>query len=125
MKVRMKGNSLRLRIPRSELDRLARDGRIEETIWFASVENGCQTWALEHSADVRSATVRFAPPEIAIVFPSGEVERWARGDEVGIYATLDLGARGSLDLIVEKDFTCLHGSAEENRDAFPNPHAVA
>lgn len=125
MKVRMKGNSLRLRIPRSELDKLVRDGRIEETIWLAPEENGRQTWAMEHSTSVKSASLRFAPPEIAAVFPTSEVERWAGGEEVGIYASIDLGPRGVLELIVEKDFACMHGSAEENRDAFPNPHAHA
>lgn len=122
MKVRIKGNSLRLRIPRSELDKFVRLGRIEETVCFGTAEYERQTWALEHSSDTRAATVRFAPPEIAAVFPSAQVKQWAASEEVGIYATVDLGKRGSLEVIVEKDFACIHGSAEENQDAFPNPH---
>jgi Family of unknown function (DUF7009) len=125
VKVRIKGNSLRLRIPRSELEKLVRHGRIEETISFGPDEGARQIWALEHSASLNAATVRFAPPEIAVAFPSSEVERWAPGEEVGIYASIDLGSNGTLDLIVEKDFACLHGSADENRDAFPNPYAAA
>jgi hypothetical protein len=34
MKPRIHGNSFRLRITRSELDRLIRIGREEETTWF-------------------------------------------------------------------------------------------
>jgi hypothetical protein len=40
---------------------------------------------------------------------------------VGIYHVLDLGIRGPMELIVEKDFACLDGTEAENRDAFPNP----
>lgn len=122
MKVRIKGNSLRLRIPRSEVDQLVSRGRVEETIWLGPEESARQTWVLEHSASIRSAAIRLAPPEIALGFPSSEVERWAAGDEVGIYTSIDLGARGSLEVTVEKDFACIHGSDEENRDAFPNPN---
>ena len=125
MKVRMKGNSLRLRIPRSELKKLVQDGRIEESIWLGPEENARQTWAIEHSSSVNAASIRFAPPEIAVCFPSDQIVSWAGGDEVGIYASLDLGPHGSLELTVEKDFACLHGSVEENQDTFPNPLAIA
>lgn len=124
MKVRMKGNTLRLRVPRSEVEQLVHHGRVAETIWLGAEESARQTWALEHSTEVTGATVSFAPPEIAVRFPSDQIERWAAGEEVGIYASINLGARGSLELIVEKDFACLHGSTDENRDAFPNPHAM-
>jgi hypothetical protein len=122
VKVRIKGNSLRLRIPRSDLVRLVREGRIEESISFGPQEDARQIWALEHSAETHAAEIRFVPPEIAVAFPSAQVEQWAAGEEAGIYATIDLGSRGSLEILVEKDFACIHGTAEENRDAFPNPH---
>ncbi|MGH9600687.1 MAG: DUF7009 family protein, partial [Terracidiphilus sp.] len=36
MKLRIQGNSLRLRVTRAELDRLAGNGRVEETVYFAA-----------------------------------------------------------------------------------------
>lgn len=125
MKLRIKGNSLRLRITRPELDQLMTEGRIEEGISFAADERSRLSYSLEHTATVSAPTVRFVPPAIEVRIPTARAQEWSLGDEVGIYATVDLGGKGSLDLAIEKDFACMHGSAEENRDAFPNPRLTA
>lgn len=124
MKLRIKGNSLRLRITRSELDQLMHSARIEESIFFAPGDTSRLTYSLEHTAATPFPTVRFHPPSLAIVLPTSQAQQWAAGEDIGIYATIALDPGSSLDLIVEKDFACLHGSTEENRDAFPNPEAA-
>lgn len=125
MKLRMKGNSLRLRVTRSDLEKLRNNARVEETTWLGPDQQSRLTYALEHNAQVRSTALRFTPPVISAVIPTAEFERWVGSDDqVGIYATIDLGPRGSLELIIEKDFACLHGTDAENQDAFPNPHAA-
>lgn len=121
MKLRIQGNSLRLRITRPELDRLMNEGRIEETISFSLDERSHLTYALEHAATASALAVRFAPLSLEVLIPTPQAQKWSLGEDVGIYASVDLGERGSLELIVEKDFACIHGSEEENRDAFPNP----
>lgn len=123
MKLRIRANSLRLRITRPELDRLIREGRIEETIFFAPDDGSRLAYSLEHTAAASVPTVRFVPPSLEVRIPTSQAQQWSLGEDVGIHATIDLGPKGSLDLLVEKDFACLHGSDEENRDAFPNPNA--
>lgn len=125
MKLRIKGNSLRLRVTRSELDRLVRNGRIEETTWLGAGSNCRLTYALELSHNGDGVTLRNVPPEIAVLLPSGEVSTWKSSDQVGIYATADLGPHGFLELVIEKDFACLDRSDEDNLDTFPNPLAGA
>lgn len=44
---------------------------------------------------------------------------------LNVYSTLDIGAAGSLAVMVEKDFACLDRSDQENSDAFANPQAAA
>jgi Family of unknown function (DUF7009) len=121
MKLRIKGNSLRLRITRPELDQLMRNARIEESISFAPGDASRLTYSLEHIATTPSPTVSFQPPSLAVILPTAQAQQWAAGEDIGIYAAITLDPGSSLDLIVEKDFACLHGSADENRDAFPNP----
>ncbi|HEX8710387.1 MAG TPA: hypothetical protein VF730_00850 [Terracidiphilus sp.] len=125
MKLRIKGNSLRLRITRPELDRLMSEGRIEDAICFASDGRSRLSYSLEHTATSSFPTVRFVSPSIEVRIPTAQAQEWSLSDEVGIYASIDLAASGSLDLAVEKDFACMHGTAEENRDAFPNPRLNA
>lgn len=123
MKLRIKGNSLRLRVTRPELDRLMDEGRIEETVCFTPDDRSHLTYSLEHSATAAVPTVRFIPPSLEVRIPTAQAQKWSHGDDVGISATIDLGPKGSLVLLLEKDFACIQGSEEENRDAFPNPNA--
>lgn len=125
MKLRIKGNSLRLRVTRPELDRLMRDGRVEETTCFGLEAHSRLGYSLEHNPGVASASVRYDPPELAVILPTEQARQWANGDDTGIYARIAVAPDSSLELVVEKDFACLHGSAEENRDAFPNPYMVS
>jgi hypothetical protein len=125
MKLRVKGNSLRLRITRPELEQLMNEGRIEESITFAPGDRSHLTYSLQHTATATAPAVRFNPPSLEVLIPTAQAQHWSLGDDVGIYAAIELGEHNSLELIIEKDFACLHGSIEENRDAFPNPLAGA
>jgi hypothetical protein len=120
MKLRIQGNSLRLRITPSELNRLLETGRIEETIHFASGENALLTYALEHADDASAIGVRYSPQEVAIVLSSPVARRWAGARDVGVYAELHT-RHGALSVAVEKDFACLDRNDAENADTFPNP----
>jgi hypothetical protein len=124
MKLRIKGNSLRLRITPSEMTRLLETGRIEETVYFGSDENARLTYAVEHTPLAPATTVRWTQQRISAVISSDEVHRWAGSPEVGLYAEVNTG-RGVLELAVEKDFACLDKSDDENVDTFANPRKGA
>ena len=125
MKLRIKGNSLRLRVSRSEVARILRRERVEETIHFAPHPNAKLTYALEQEQSVSAPTVRYAEREIAVLVPAALANTWCSTDLVGIAGSVSLGSMGSLDLLIEKDFACLDLSDEENQDTFSNPHAGA
>ena len=125
MKLRIKGNSLRLRLLRSEVTNLLESGRLEEQIHFASSTDATWTYALEHDRSTTLPTLRYSDAEIVVVLPTPEAERWAKTEQTGIYAHLNIGRNGTLEVIVEKDFACLDLSDDENVDTFPNPNAGA
>jgi hypothetical protein len=123
MKLRIKGNSLRLRISRTEMARLLQVGRIEQTVYFA--RDAKLTYALEHAASAQTISVRYRPQEVTVLLSTSEARQWAEGEQVGIYGSADTG-HGPLALLVEKDFACLNASdadSEDEADAFPNPKA--
>lgn len=124
MKLRIMGNSLRLRITPSEMTRLLDSGRIEETVYFAADANARLTYAIEHAPGVEVISVRWSPQEAVVVIASDEVRRWAKGTDVGLYGET-FTSHGPLKLSVEKDFACLDKSDAENADTFPNPQQGA
>jgi len=122
MKLRIKGESLRLRVSRSDLERLMQEGRIEESIHFGLSSDAQWNYALELGAIESVIAMRHAANEVAVILSKSEAKKWIETDAVGIYGEVPGGA-GSLELIVEKDFACLDREDEANTDAFPNPNA--
>jgi len=124
MKLRIKGNSLRFRLTRPELDRLVSTGRIDETLWLGAAADARQTYALLHNSTASAVTLRYNPPEIAVILPTAEILRWQSTSQIGIYATGSLGPRDPLEITIEKDFACLDSSVPSDPGAFPNPRAA-
>jgi hypothetical protein len=125
MKLRIKGNSLRLRVSRSELAQFQAGGRIEETIRFTAAPEATLTYALESALSSSPVSVRYGSREVTVILSQDRARIWGAEDEVGVYTTLDMGPAGSLEVVVEKDFACLDRSDEDNSDTFSNPLAGA
>lgn len=125
MKLRIKGNSLRLRVSCSDVDRLLEKGRIEETIHFGFDADARLTYALEHANAPEEIAALHRNREVAVVLSSQSAQRWAASpDQIGIYGSVRVHS-GELALLVEKDFACLDDANADNEDTFPNPNAGA
>jgi len=127
MKLRLRGNTLRLRLTRSEVERAARGEPVREQVDLpgrALAYELCSTDA--QSVEARFDTTR----EVFVVrvsVPRATVHAWANSETVGIAAT-----SGQLSVLVEKDWQCLtadnsgdgHGRhPDDDRDTFPHPSA--
>jgi hypothetical protein len=123
MKLRIKGNSLRLRVSRSEVSKLLAGDCLEETIHFTPEAAANFTYALQQKTSSGRPTVQYSENKVTILIPTEEANAWGTTDQVGIAEDISLGALGSLGLLIEKDFACLDRSEEDNEDTFPNPNA--
>ena len=120
MKLRIKGDTLRLRISPSEMGRLLETGRVEETIHFGDADDLQFTYALERYEGPNGLAVRYAARGVVVLIAGEALQHWGSSSDVGVYATLPAGCR-TLDVAIEKDFACLDRSEAENRDSYPNP----
>lgn len=115
MKLRLQGNSLRLRLTRSEVEKLRHEGEVSETSRFRS--GAGMTYRLLNAAAAEGVQADLAQATISVSVPPAAVELWAASDEVGIY-----GQDGELSIAIEKDFRCLtRASEEQEADAYPHP----
>ena len=119
MKLRIKGNSLRLRISQQEMAALLRNGEIEETIRFGSAADANLTYALRLAASPQDIGLDYRAQRVTILLSTAAATRWSRTDDVGIYGDSESGVA----LLVEKDYACLDGDDPQDEDAFPNPKA--
>jgi len=114
MKIRIKSNSLRYRLTKSDVARLTDVGYLEDKIDFGDQS---LLYALQlTSGDELSATL--VNNTITLFMPEHMLLEWENTGKVGFEAT-----RGDLNLLVEKDFTCLEKVNEDQSDNYPNPLA--
>lgn len=121
MKLRVRGDSLRLRLTRPEVDALASGHAVEERVRFGP---GVSLRYAVVVAEVAAVEARFDGSAVSVRLPRAEALAWATGETVGLYATQSAGDGAELRLAVEKDFACMVVRAgEDDRDAFAHPDA--
>ena len=126
MKLRIRGDSIRLRLKRAEVDQIAAGASIVEETHFP---NAVLTFRLDVSENNDDAAASFNSGSLVVSLPKSRVLDWAGTDEVSLVAEQILPGTGSLSLLIEKDFSCLepghHRDCADDADTFPHPHAQA
>jgi hypothetical protein len=120
MKLRINGNSLRLRLSRSEVTRFNDKLIIEDIIDFGSSK---LTYVLSVSQHISAVSAKYDGGTIELQVPSAVALDWAATDTVSISAEQILDNGQTLQLLIEKDFKCAHQPPGEDADAYPNPLA--
>jgi hypothetical protein len=121
VKLRIKGDSLRLRLSQGEMRTLAEQGDVEDRISFPG--GAALRYRLRSDADITEISVGYANNLIDILVPRVLAERWCGTDLVTLSASQPLAA-GELRLVLEKDWACLAPrEGEDESDNFPHPEA--
>lgn len=122
MKLRVRGNSLRLRLGRTEVNGLGRGERVEDAIAFGPRAADRLAYAIVCSNEAHMMDAHFANNELLVTVPSSVAREWALGESVGLEAAQPVGDGTTLAILVEKDFACLSPrTGEDDTDAYPNP----
>ncbi|WP_448701419.1 DUF7009 family protein [Mucilaginibacter sp. AW1-3] len=115
MKIRIRGNTVRYRLTRPEVEQFKVEGVITEQTDFG---NKILTYILRASnTEVLKAT--FDNDMITMLMPENMASEWTDTERVGFE-----NEDGKLMLYVEKDFKCLDNVAEDQSDNYPNPLAL-
>ena len=119
MKLRIRGNSIRLRLLKSEVAQLAEIGAVSEATDFGG--GSALIYRIVADPDAGAAAASFEEGIVTVSLPKDEANEWAADDEkIGIEAE-----SGGLSILIEKDFACLTRTDDpDNLDAFPNPELV-
>lgn len=123
MKLRIKQDSIRLRITRSELVRLQAGESIQESVQFAPAVESILRYVLKFTEQVQPIAATFVSQQITVTISPQQLATWSAEDQVGAYACLPIIGETALSIALEKDFACLDRSDEDNTDTFANPLA--
>ena len=122
MKLRIRDNSLRLRLERGEVELLRNQKRVAASTHFAG---GAKFgYVVESDADCRSPVAELADNSIVVRLPAAAVLEWSASEQVSIAGEQAGAGESALSILVEKDFACLAPrEGEDESDMFPHPQA--
>lgn len=115
MKLRVKGNSIRVRLTKTEVDKICSGTTLEESTIFGE---DIFKYELKQSKAVNELSAAFKSGTITIFLPASLIQNWNSNDTVGFDAT----TKDGLYILVEKDFKCLDETTEDQSDNYENPH---
>jgi len=123
MKIRIKGNSIRLRLTKTEVENFGKDGVFNEE---TQMLGGVFRYQLKRSNSYENLAAEWIADENKIVFymPEKIANEWVESNEVGFQHKMQLADGNELFLLIEKDFVCLDNTFEDQSDNYPNPNAV-
>lgn len=118
MKIRIEGNSIRLRLRQSEVAQLAEKGRVGEA---THLPGGVFRYELTLQSGLEDLSAYLGPEGIAVNLPEGWGQAWPDDSRVGFEGVLPLDGGKELHLLVEKDFVCLDRDLSAQQDQYPHP----
>jgi len=115
MKLRIQDNRLRLRLTQTEVARLRDHGRVCCEIRFAP--GRALGYCIASSYEVAEISVHYSGDSISVVVPLATAIAWTDTDHVCIEGP----RHEAVQVLIEKDFQCLHPSIDSDPDAFLHP----
>ena len=123
MKLRIRGEAIRSRLKRGEVDQIAAGTSVSEETHFPG---SVLTYRSDVSDD-NDISASLNNGSLVINVPKSKALVWASTDEVSLYAEQKFSGIDSLSLLIEKDFRCIepgyHRDGEDDEDTFPHPGA--
>ena len=119
MKLRIKANSLRIRLTKTQVRKLAETGYLEAQTSFP---NNRFVYALQKQADATELSAIFENNKITMLAPATFITDWPVNNVVGLETKMQLPNNEFLFLLIEKDFVCLDETTEDQRDNYENPN---
>lgn len=119
MKLRIKGNSIRMRLSQGEVKTLQESGEVWDSTQFPLMQSFKYGVVSTSTAVVNVHTADF---NLSLEVPLNQLEKWFDPAEVTIKTEIQLHGDESLVVLIEKDFQCLSTRPDEDEsDLFPNP----
>lgn len=122
MKLRVLDNSIRLRLTRTEVEKVAADGLVKASVPFSAGVSF--DYILESSRACVNPAAHVSNNVLTVCLPEEATRQWANSERVSISAEQPLDDGRSLRILVEKDFACLVArEGEDDSDMFEHPAA--
>lgn len=114
MKIRIKGNSIRLRLTKTDIQTLKENGLVEEKTIVNAEE--IFSYSLMIDEKIEKISANFKNNKITVFLSKEEAKILTETEEITVQGSQENG----LFLLVEKDLQCLDTTSEDQSDMYEN-----
>jgi hypothetical protein len=119
MKVRIKGNSIRLRLSKTDVTQLCHTGLVHEA---TQIGTATFHYELKVAAAVAELDASYSEGTITVYISSNLIVGWDDNNTIGFSHHKPMDGEGTLFLLVEKDFKCIDAEVlEDQSDNYEHP----
>lgn len=112
MKLKFRGNILRIRLNKEELDTFGTTGKVEDSIQHGSSPAESLNYSIERG-DYPQIEACYSPELVRIFVPNDLAFQWVHSRQSNIEQNISFNP---MRIRVEKDYSCLHGRGGEEED---------
>lgn len=127
MKLRIRCNSVRIRVDRKDIAELVDRGRVVDALRFGPGSTHTFTYAvIAGTAPLGQPRADYSTGLLLVTIHPDDVAAWAGGNQVG-FNHEQVVEGGTVRVLLEKDLACVDRPASEEVEdawAFPNPSVV-
>ncbi len=118
MKIRIKGNSIRLRLTKTDVADLKEKGMVKEETVFSF--EAVFSYALFVDADSEEINAKFKDNCVTVFLPEKEAAILTDTEEITVKNSQYNGSADGLFILIEKDLQCLDDTSEDQSDMYEN-----
>ncbi len=120
MKLRIKGNTIRFRLTKSEVAYFSEKKLIQESTNLGLKDF---SYGLKVSEEAQKIGAEYVNDAIIVTIPTALAKSWTDTNQVGLSEEMQVQDGKKLFILIEKDFKCLDEVSEDQSDNYPNPLA--
>jgi hypothetical protein len=118
MKIRIKGNSIRLRLTKTDVHNLKKNSFVEEITTIGTQQ--VFKYALIVDNEKQKLSASFNDNKITVYLPKIEAHIITDTDKITVEGSQKNGEESDLFILVEKDLECLDSTTEDQSDMYKN-----
>lgn len=122
MKLRIRGNSVRIRITQTELKNFGLHGQLNEETCFGPDEQQIFRYTLLRSNNHAQLAAGIHSNTITVYMPAAMADEWVSTNRITFDDQMDIGNGKQMRILIEKDFACIDHTTEDQSDMFENPN---
>lgn len=119
MKIRLRGNGIRYRLDKTDIELLETTGKVES---ITHIGAGTLHFCIR-GKEITDPIIKLEQDGVHLLVPLTRLADWYTPEQVGFELILPNADGSELKILVEKDFKCLTERNEDESQSFDNPMA--